>query len=157
MSRNLSLLARQAVYAPQTDEAFLVLLTLAHPDLSAPVRVSSDAVDTVSRGAVFVAFPFGIVLPDDDERRSPRARLVIDNVDRTIVQTIRGLVTPPVLTIEVVRAAAPDIVEAVFTDFRLANVVYDARVVEADLCVEDFTMEPFPAACFTPSLFPGLF
>lgn len=157
MSRDVSLLARQALYAAQTEDAFFVLLTMDHPGLTEPVRVTSDAVDTLSRGMVFVAFPFSIVLPDDDERRSPRARLVIDNIDRTIVQTVRSLVTPPVLTIEVIRAADPDTVEAVFTDFRLANVVYDSCVVEADLCVEDFTMEPFPANSFTPSLFPGLF
>src|SRR5690606_26781497 len=120
-----SVLARQALYAPQTEDAFLVLLTLDHENLSAPVRVSSDAVDTESRGEVFVAFPFSLSLPDDEDGRSPRARLVIDNVDRQVVQAVRALSSAPTLLIEVVRAADPDTVEARFADFRLVNVAYD--------------------------------
>ncbi len=113
--------------------------------------------DTISRGEVFVSYPFDLTLPDDDEARAPRARLVIDNVDRQIVATLRDLATSPVLTLEIVRAAAPDVVEAAFHDFRLRNVRYDSYVIEADLTIEDFTAEPYPAASFCPSLFPGIF
>ena len=53
--------------------------------------------------------------------------------------------------------AAPDVVEARFEDFRFTDISYDSQVIEGDLSVEDFTAEPYPAACFSPSLFPGLF
>jgi hypothetical protein len=82
---------------------------------------------------------------------------VIDNIDRRIVQAVRSLTSAPAVLIEIVRAADPDTVEARFVDFKLANVTYDAQVVEGDLTVEDFTAEPFPSASFSPSLFPGLF
>jgi hypothetical protein len=157
MSRNISLSARQALYAQETDEAFLILLTIDHDSLDVPIRVSSDAVDTNSRGNTFTAFPFDLTLPDDDDNRSPRARLVIDNVDRQIVLAVRALESAPTVLMEIVRAADPDTVEARFADFRLTNVTYDARAVEGDLTVEDFTAEPFPAHVFSPSLFPGLF
>jgi hypothetical protein len=57
----------------------------------------------------------------------------------------------------VVRASEPDLVEASFPFFRLLDVRYDALVVEGELGVEDLTAEPFPAARFVRSLFPGLF
>jgi hypothetical protein len=157
MSRALTAAVRRALFAPETEEAFLILLTLSHPGLAAPLRVTSDAVDTDSRGETFAACPFDLALPDDSDARAPRARLSVDNVDRAIVQAVRSLESPPAVLIEIVRAAAPDTVEARFADFRLVNVTYDAHLVQGDLCVEDFTTEPFPAAIFSPSLFPGLF
>ena len=157
MSRSLSPSARRAFYGSETEDVFVILLTLAHADLAEPMRVCSDSQDTVSRGHIFVAYPFDLTLPDDDEGRGPRARLVIDNVDRQIVAALRALSSSPVLTMEIVRAAEPDVVEAVFHDLRLRNVRYDSQVVEADLTIEDFTAEPYPAGSFCPSLFPGIF
>ena len=49
MSRDLSLTAKQAINAPETGEAFIILLTIDHPSLSAPIRVSSDAVRSEER------------------------------------------------------------------------------------------------------------
>lgn len=157
MTRSLSLSARQALYGAESSDAFIILLTFAHPGLSVPLRVCSDAVDAVSRGDLFVAYPFDLTLPDDEENRAPRARLVIDNVDREIVAVLRQLSTSPVLTMEIVRAAAPDVVEAVFHDFRLSTVRYDSHRVEAELGIEDFAAEPYPAAVFSPQGFPGIF
>lgn len=157
MSRNPSLAARMALNAQETDEAFLILLTLSHPSMSAPLRVTSDAVQTQSRGESFVPFPFELTLPDDDENGAPEARLAIDNIDRQIVQSLRALPFAPLVLIEIVRAADPDTVEARFADFTLRDVTYDSRVVEGILGVEDFTAEPYPANVFAPGLFPGLF
>jgi hypothetical protein len=157
VSRTVSSLTRQALNAPETGEVFLILLTLSHSGLPEPIRVTSDAVTTTSRGHSFVSFPFELVLPDDQENRAPRARLVIDNVDRQIVQAVRSLSTAPTVLMEIIRAASPDTVEAQFVDFKLMNVSYDAQRVEGVLTIEDFTAEPFPAATFSPGLFPGLF
>ncbi len=157
MSRSLSSLALQSLYAGETGDAFLVLLTLSHPDLAQPICVTSDAVQTVSGGTVFVPFPFDLALPDDLDAKSYRARLVIDNVDRQIVEAVRSVTSAPDILIKIVRAATPDTVESQFVDFKLTNVVYDAFRIEGDLTVEDFTAEPYPAATFSPGLFPGLF
>ena len=157
MSRSVTLTTRQALYAQETGEAFLVLLTIDHPDLALPIRVSSDAVDTVSRGDTFLAFPFQLSLPDDTSNGPPRARLSIDNVDRTIVQTLRSIASAPTVLIEVVRGVEPDTVEAAFPDFELSNARYDVLTVQGDLTLESFLREPYPAAQFTPAGFPGLF
>ena len=61
--RTLSSAAQAAVFAAQTGEAFLVLLELNHADLATPIRVTSDAVATVSNGDTYTPFPFFISLP----------------------------------------------------------------------------------------------
>ena len=157
MSRTVTTLTRQALHAAETGDAFLILLTLDHASLLQPIRVTSDAVTTTSRGNDFMPFPFDLILPDDQDNRSPRAKLVIDNIDRQIVEAVRRLSSAPTVLIEIIRAAAPDTVEAQFVDFKLTNVSYDAQRVEGFLTIEDFTAEPFPAAIFSPGLFPGLF
>lgn len=157
MSRNLTPAARAALHAPETADVFLVLLTLHHADMPIPIRVCNNTSDITSRGDVYIAYPFHLTLPDDEDNRPPRARLTIDNVDRQIVQAVRSLTSSPTVTIDIIRAAAPDVVEAQFQDFRFTNISYDSHMVEGDLTVEDFTAEPYPAAAFSPSLFPGLF
>jgi hypothetical protein len=157
MSRPITPESHAAFYAAETEEVFVILLTLTHPDMAEPLRVSSDAVDTDSRGNIFIAYPFNLSLPDDEDNRPPRARLAIDNIDRQIMQAVRQLTSSPTVLLEIVRAAAPDVVEAKFEDFRFTNISYDSHMIEGDLTVEDFTAEPYPAASFSPSLFPGLF
>lgn len=157
MSRDTSLAARMALNAQETGEAFLILLTLSHPAMQEPLRVTSDAVETQSRGESFAPFPFELTLPDDDGNGAPQARLAIDNVDRQIVRALRELGSAPFVLMEIVRAADPDTVEARFVDFRLTDITYDSRVVEGILGIEDFTSEPYPANVFSPGLFPGLF
>lgn len=86
-----------------------------------------------------------------------RARLVIDNIERSLVQAIRSLATPPGVLIEIIRAADPEPVEARFEDFKFTDISYDSKKIEDDLGIEDFTTEPYPAGSFSPSLFPGIF
>ena len=52
MARDVSLTARQAIYAQETDEAFIVLLTIDHAELSDPIRVANYDVNVVSRGSL---------------------------------------------------------------------------------------------------------
>jgi len=73
------------------------------------------------------------------------------------VKAVRSLSSAPSVLIEIVRVETPDVIEAQFQDFRLTNVTYDSQVVEGNLSIEDFTMEPFPSAVFAPGNFPGLF
>jgi len=156
MSRTLTLAAKQALAASETADAFLILLTIDHPDLAQPIRVTSDGVNTVSRGNTFIAFPFALILPDDSHDRPPRARLAIDNVDRRIVEAIRSIGSAPTVLMEIVRAADPDTVEASFVEFRLTNTRYDELVVEGDLTLESFVAEPYPATIFSPADFTAL-
>jgi hypothetical protein len=157
MSRNTSLIFRQAVYGEETGEAFIILLELSNPGLSQPIRVSSDSVDTTHNGNTYVAFPFDIALPDDTDENTPTARLTIDNVSREIVQAVRTVTGAVNVNIKIVLASDTETVEAEFPDFQLRDVRYNVLTVEGSLNIEQFAQEPFPAGKFDPARFPGLF
>lgn len=149
--------SKAALFDPESGEVFLALLTIDHDDLSQPIRVVNNNEDITSRGNEFIAFPFGFTLPDDQEDAPPRWGLQISNVSREIGQTIRQIAGPPSITLEIIRAAAPDTVEMSFPGFLLRDVRYDAQQVTGTLAVEDLTREPFPARTFTPATFPAVF
>lgn len=157
MSRTLSATAKRALYAQNTSEAFISLLTLSHPSMATPIRVSGDAVDTTSGSDLFVAYPFEIQLPNDTDDRAPSVTLKIDNVDRTIIYALRGLTGPLSLLIQIVRASNPDYVEVEYGGMQLRSANYDALTISGELTMEDILTQPYPAGRMTPGVAPGLF
>ncbi len=157
MPRALPLAARRSLTAQETDEIWLVLLTISAPGLAAPIRVVNDRENLTSRGNLFVAFPFEIDLPGDSAEEVQRVTLRIDNVDRQIVAALRLVQTPPTVTLEVVRRAEPDLVEAGPFVLSLAEARYDALTVEGELVFEDVLNAAFPADTYNPADYPGLF
>jgi hypothetical protein len=153
----LSIAARQAVNAQETNEVFLLLLTLDHEDLAEPIRVVNNTEDIVSRGMTFVAYPFEIALPDEDPESVARVTLRIDNVDREIVRSLRALQAPLSVSLEVVLASSPDVVEAGPFNLTLVAAEYDALTITGELAFEDVLNEPFPGHSYVPSEYPGLF
>lgn len=157
MSRNVSNTFKSAAFGQQTDEAFLVLLEIDHADLSEPIQVTSDGVDTTSNGETFVAYPFELSLPSNPETGISQAQLTIDNVSQDIIVSIRNITTPPSVVIQVVLASDPDTIEVEFSGFELRNVNYNALTISGILTIESFMSEPYPGGSFLPSTFPGLF
>jgi hypothetical protein len=157
MSRNVSATFKQAAFAQETDEAFLVLITLDHEDLTSPIRVVNNQVAITSNGNTFQPYAFKLTVPDDTERNLSQGRLSIDNISREIIEAIRSISSAPSVTIQVVLASDPDTVEIEYSDFELKNITYDAEVVSGNLVIETFVKEPFPGESFTPGNFPGLF
>lgn len=156
--RSLSAPARRAIYAQQTGEAFLVLLTLTHASFAPPIRVCSDARDVSSVGQTYVAFPFEVGLPPERDEGPFTVQLRIANADRRIVQAVRTASGEPVqVELRVVLASSPDLTEAGPFAFALRDVEYDAEWVTGTLMFEDVLNEPFPAREVDPNTFPGVF
>lgn len=155
--RALSPAAVAAAHAEETGEVFLTLLTFEHPDIPAPIRVVNNHTDIVSRGNRYIGYPFDIVLPGEDPSRPQSASLRIDGVDGQIVSILRGLTSPPTVTLEVILASSPDLIEVAFEDLTLSSADWDATTITADLAYEDILNEPFPGDSFTPATTPGLF
>src|SRR5512134_816854 len=127
---------------------WLLLLTITHPTMPTPIRLSSDAVDTISNGQTFQHFPFDLILPDDVEGRAPQAQLRIDNTSQEIVAILRGLTTPPSLTIQIVRSATPNVVEREWIGLEWRASTIDAGFITGRLSVEDMATEEFPYVTF---------
>ena len=135
--------------------AWLVLITISHADLPTPIRVTSDAVATVSNGNTYTPFPFEVILPEDAEGRTPYAQLRIDNTTKEIAAALRGLTSPPTVTIQIVRSSAPDTVERSWTGLRWKSSTIDVGVVTGTLSIDDVAHEEFPYVTFD-GRFPGL-
>jgi hypothetical protein len=164
MSRDVSLEFIAAVNAQETDEAFIVLVTIEHPDLPAPVYLNNSGANLESRAGLglgpWLACPFEVTLSDDSDDRPPQAKLIIDNIDRGLVVAIREAAAggdAPVITLEVVKASAPDLVEMVLTDFEMREITYNSLTIETTLTLESLFNEPACGYSFTPSYFSGLF
>lgn len=156
MSRTLSTIAYQALNAADTGEVFHVLLTVANSD-GPPIRMTDNSEDVVSRSNTFISYPFGLELPSDESGTISEAKLSIDNVSRVLVDEIRSLVEPLVLTIEVVTASTPDTVEYSAIDYTLKNVTYDALTISGTLSQENYVTEIYPKDILSAANFPGLF
>jgi hypothetical protein len=159
---------KQVAYAQETDDVFIVLVTLDSDELEEPIRIASDPFEKLeelgediygvtSNGVQYVFMPFDIWLPRDDKSGIVTAKLSIQNTDRRIVETARRVTRPVNVKMQCVLASAPNDVELEFDFFQLSNVKYDVMTVDGDLTLNYWGLEPFPSNTFTPSNFPGLF
>ena len=160
MPRPLSSALKISMTAQQTGEVLLAICQISHASIvGGPLRVVNDLQDFVSNGQTYSAFPFQVTLPADGEEGRPSVRLVLDNVDRSMIAAIRGIPpsSPPTVQVDLVLASQPDVIEISFPNLTLRNVDYDQFVIEGDLALDEDDREPIPYQSFTPQLFPGLF
>ena len=152
--RTISANGRAALYAAQTDDVWLQLLTIEHASIGTPIRLVANTEAITSRSESYLAFPFEIVLPSTGQES---VQLIVDNVSRELIDEVRSIDTPLDITLEVVRAAAPDTVEAGPFEFQSRAVEYDVQSMRFTLAYEPLLQEPFPAYTYTPIDYPGLF
>jgi hypothetical protein len=155
--RSLSSTALQAMFAQETGQAYLVLITISHPNIALPLTLTSDSVPTVSNSVSFIPCPFVFSIPDDRDDQLPVANLFLDNIDLSIVTAIRSLGTvPATVLMQVVMASTPNTIEAQWS-MTMRNVQYDSSSVSADLRFDEILDEPFPGDLVTPATLPGVF
>lgn len=142
--------------ATSSEIIFLALLTFSLPGYD-PLRLCNNTVDITSRGEVFTAYPFQIVLPNDDSERLPSVQLRIDNVAGEIMEYIRSLPQAPTLLLEIVTNVNFDVVERSVGFLKLENVSYNAIEVTGALTLDNFLTRRFPAGDYDPAQFPAIF
>lgn len=166
-----SLNFREAAFSQETGRVPIALITLTHDDLAEPIRISTDPTQehptleldeqkvygTMSLGIFYIFLPVRITLPSDTEEGPGEMKLEIDNVHRSITESIRSVFTPVACQVDIVMDNALDTVDASWPEFRLTNITYNATIVSGTLRLETLDTEPFPAGSFMPSYFPGLF
>lgn len=160
MPRHVSDAFRRAAAAQETTAAPVILLEINHPDMDGPLLVTDAGADLVVDGnppKTYLALPFIIDLPASTDDVLPQVKLRIDNVGREMVEVLRTLTSAPAVSLSVVLADAPDVVEVGPLEFRLASAKADAVEVEGTLAFESMLAEPFPSREFLPTTHPGLF
>jgi hypothetical protein len=154
---NLTAAAKQALFSRESGDVLLTLMSIDHDLLPDPIRVVANTENVTSQGRLFIAYPFQIVLPVEEPNTAPVGKLILDNVDRTILSAIGELNSPPTVSIEMVLASSTDIIEVGPIDFRWYSTQWTPVTISADLTFEDVLNQRFPGDMFSPADFPGLF
>ncbi len=172
--RRVSLNARAALEEASSPEVEVVLLTVEHPELPAPVRLSTDPTERLSidpllygtrsswSGADPQTDPYLFILasaefPSDLEDAPAAATLVLENVDNEIAHLLRSFTDRPVVHMAVVLASSPDLVEAEYRNLNIIGVDGNAGEVSISISRAPIEEESVPMDRFTKDRFPGLF
>lgn len=168
--RNLSAEALKALFSPESDSDLAILVTLYAEDGVTPLvnlsdsytqRLSETTQDIVygmiSNGVEYTFLPLEISLPSEEEARAPRCSIIIRDVVRYLIPTIRNLTYQPKVKLQLVLTKTPNVVEVSYTGFYISSLTYNAEQITAELSMIDYEREPFPAHSFSPAYFPGLF
>lgn len=171
MSRTLSSAAIAALFAQESSDTLITLLTFTGTGIATPIRIADNFTGRISagindeeiiygvtsRGNNYIFLPFSITLPTEEAQSVPRAQISISDVTRYFTPTLRSITSPPNLEIELVLKTTPDTVEASFDGLQMGVISYNANNITAELSLPSLTVEPFPSGTFTPTYFPGLF
>lgn len=171
--RRLSLNARMALDAEGSPEIEMALIYIEHPQLDKPIRLSTDNTERLSndplyygtrskwRGSNPVTEPFlwviaSAILPGDAEDAPASAQIALENLDSEMVELVRSFTDPAIVSIAVVLASSPDVIETEYRGLQLTSADINASEIVLSLSREDVELEPFPAGRMTRLNFPGV-
>ena len=169
MSRTLSSLAVKSMFAEETGDYPILLLTISGGGLTSDINISSDPTGrlletdadifygTTSNGTDYYFLPFQLKLPDESDESSQQMSITIDNVSRELVPAIRSANSSLRASVSLVMSCSVDVVETTFPDFIVTSIDYDEMTITGNMTLDLFESEPFPGGSFTPSAFFALF
>lgn len=155
MSNDLSTEVKKQIFAQESEDPFLTLVTLSSTAFTA--RLVNNSQDVLSRGDTFVAMPMTISLPVDDGQTARSFTIEIDNVGRELIAGIRTTTDRIGVTIEMILASMPDVVQMSFSDFKVGTITYTATKITAQVVMDNFLAIEMTSERYTPALYPGLF
>ena len=145
----------------------VALVTITHPDLAAPVRLSSDPTKRLStdplrygtrhRGDDYEFVLMAALLPDDRQDALPSVSLAFENVAADMAEMARAVLTPATVDIVVVTTADIDAIEEAYTGLIAQRATYDAERITLEIARQDIAPRPWPAHRMTAARFPGQF
>lgn len=168
MSRTLSLNMIAAMHARETSKVPIFLLTIEHPLLATPWRLSTDptsrlSIDplvygTHSRGEDYLYVGARVTVPDDKDRSPPTSKITIFDINQDLIPLVRSVQSPPpTVKMEIVLSDALNVVELEVPKLEMINVDGTRESLTFECTVDLLLNETYPAYTFNPSYFPGLF
>jgi hypothetical protein len=160
--------------AGASDEIEVILIRVTHPDLEAPILLSSDNADRISIEPLLYGtrsrwisgdgnppdtFHFMLmsaVLPEDREDAPAAATIVLEVVSRAMAPLLRSTTERATVDMAVVLASAPDLVEQEVLGLTLLVAEGDAGEITLSCGREPIEEEPWPVDRMTRSQTPGL-
>jgi hypothetical protein len=158
MSNALSPELLAQIFAQESNDPFLVLVTLSHPDITT-LRFVNNSEPIVSRGDTFLAFPMMIKLPTDDGETQREVAIEFDNVSLELIEPIRSIDSDEKIAVklEMVLASLPDAVQMSLEELFIKSVQYNKQRVSASIGLDDFMNTQLTSEQYNPSNFPGIF
>ena len=149
------------VNTPQGDQALLWLLTFTdpEPDNTIVLRAVNNLEAVTSRGNVYEAFPFNVVLPPDDGQKITAFQLSFPNVGRELMQLVREYDPGknPRVKMGLVLSDTPDVVEKLIDFMTVDSVNYTALDITFQLTSSSIFARKTCTATYNQIEFPGLF
>lgn len=147
----------QSVFSQDTEEVFLTLLKIEHADLDEIIYLVNNSEDVVHDGQTYTAFPFEMDLPDETDGSFSRMTILLDNAGLDYVEAFRSISGPADVTMSLVLASDPDVVECGPFRFLSRGAAMSADEIRLELSYEDILNEPFPGDIMSPGSVPGIF
>lgn len=145
------------LFAQESSDPFLTLVTLSHSSFDADVRLVNNSVSITSRGNVFEAFPMKIRFPIDDGETARDFQIVFDNVSLELIEKMRTVTTQIGIKIELILASMPDVVQMSQQDLFLNNITYSAQNITAKIVLDNFLNVALTSETYSPKNYPGIF
>lgn len=157
MSNQLSPALLAQLFAQESGDPFLTLVTLSHEDWDDDVRLVNNSVNITSRGLVFLAFPMKIRLPIDDGESARDFQIDMDNVGLEMIEKLRSTTTHIGVKIEMILASLPDDVQISQEELRIEMATYNKQRISARIVLDNFLNTEMTSERYGPTNFPGLF
>lgn len=154
---NLSPEVLAQLFAQDSTDPFLALVTLTHEDFDDPIRLVNNVVDIASRAEVYTAFPMKIRIPVDDGETARNFVIDFDNVSLMLVELIRTVTSPIGVKIEMILASMPDDVQISQEELLIQNITYNKNRITATIVLDTFLNTEVTSERYNPANFPGLF
>jgi hypothetical protein len=150
--------AKKEITKDESAAVFLYLLKLEAEGM-APIYLVDNTETVASNGIEYTPCAFKCVLPgQNDEGTSKACKIEIDNVDRRIGEIAGETVNIRVtVTVSVIMAQTPNIVEAGPFRFILRNINISKETVSGELYDFYIYDRNLPGMRYVPEDFPGLF
>lgn len=156
--RNLSNNALAQLFAQESDDPFLNIFTLSHPDWVEDIHLVNNTEAIVSNGTTFDPFPIAITLPTEDGETLQSVKIEFDNVSRELIDEIRSITDNSIsVNMQMILASNPDVVEIEIGEMTIISVNYNVDKITATLTLDDFLNTEVTGEKYTPTSYPGLF
>lgn len=157
MANQLSSELLAQLFAQNSDDPFLSLVTLDHETFDNPIRLVNNTTNFTSRGNVYQAFPMKLRFPVDDGETVRDFQIDFDNVSLELIEEIRSVTTSIGVTIELVLATLPDVVQMSQEDLLVSVITYNEKRITAKIVMDSFLNVQLTSESYTPTIYPGLF
>lgn len=159
MSNQLSPQLLAQLYAQESSDPFLTLITLSHPSFPQDLRLVNNQENIVSNGNTFQAFPVRIQLPVDDGETVKEVLIEFDNVSLELIDEIRSVSSSERIGVklEMILASLPNDIQISLEDLYILNITYNATIIQARIGLDDFLSTELTSEVYSPSNFPGIF